>query len=81
MSANSSSSSPASVSSIFNLDSTASGVLLVVPPGVYVIYLGLKRRRPGTAASPFDVFTYHTVPVELINIAWSLLCSHSLLMS
>ncbi|KAL6118280.1 uncharacterized protein ACO6RY_03111 [Pungitius sinensis] len=65
--------SPSGASSIIAF--TICNVLLVLPPCVYVIFLGLKRRRSGTAASPSDVFTYHMVAIELMSIVGCLLCS------
>ncbi|KAM8898514.1 uncharacterized protein AB9W97_009384 [Spinachia spinachia] len=61
--------------SISIIASTICSLLLVLPPCVYVVYLGLKRRRSGTAASHSDVFTYHMVAIELINFGGFILCS------
>lgn len=64
--------SPAGASS--SIAFTVCSLLLVLPPCVYVVYLGLKQRRSGTAASHSDVFTFHMVAIELMNIAGYLLC-------
>nr|XP_040038472.1 uncharacterized protein LOC120822696 [Gasterosteus aculeatus aculeatus] len=64
--------SPAGASSMIAF--TVCSLLLVLPPCVYVVYLGLKQRRSGTAASHSDVFTFHMVAIELMNIVGNLFC-------
>ncbi|TNN38144.1 hypothetical protein EYF80_051682 [Liparis tanakae] len=57
---------------IFSLTAlTITSLLLILPLCVYVIYLGFQRwrqQRSGTTMSHSDVFTFHMVAVELMNI-------------
>ncbi|TNN26490.1 hypothetical protein EYF80_063373 [Liparis tanakae] len=51
-------------------------LLLILPPCVYVIYLGFQRwrqQRSGTTMSHSDVFTLHMVAMELVSIVGSII--------
>ena len=55
---------------------TITGIIILLPLCVFVLYLGHQRwrqQRSGTVMSHSDVFTYHMVVIELMNIFGSIL--------
>ncbi|TNN36269.1 hypothetical protein EYF80_053558 [Liparis tanakae] len=55
---------------------TVTLLLLILPPCVFVIYLGFQRwrqQRSGTTMSHSDLFTLHNVAMELVNIGGSII--------
>lgn len=54
------------------VSATATNVIFLLPVYIFILHLGFKQwcqQRPNaTATSNFDIFTYHMIPVELLNI-------------
>lgn len=52
---------------------TVTIVLFLLPLYIFVLYFGFQHRRSGATTSHSDLFTYHMVTLELINIFGSVL--------